>query len=125
MSLNASNTVKAAALLMAMPALLLPIKAAGQQMAAAGSSANAWPATVAECQAIKDIAKRGQCTVEVGTAVNLRATQLANDEGACADQLKELRTRDPSVVERGKTILAGQKLQSFGVCKLLGQLTKS
>jgi len=119
---NASSIVKAAALIMAVPALLLPMKAAAQQMASVQPDFSACDQLAASAPA-----KATQCRLDAlksHTAVVRSETVQLERDGQCADQLKALRTRDPGVVERGRVILAGRPLAQFGVCNLLGALTR-
>lgn len=76
---RASTTVKAAALLMAVPALLAPMKVAAQQMAA-----NAGP-NFAACDALKDPAKVAQCYSDTDGAYWKARMDAANARGAAAD----------------------------------------
>lgn len=94
-----------------------------QQVAANGvSPASIWPATVAECQAIADRAKRAQCTVEVGTAVNKRAIEVSNNKGNCADEVKAGIESGEFKREKLAAILAGRPAREVGACNILAQL---
>lgn len=126
MTQHASTAVKMAALALAAPALLLPMKAAAQQMALGG------PSTVAECDTLSNAGARIECANRIATEENRRAAadaskraDLHDQEAQCAKDLKALRTADPSVVERGRAILAGRPLAAYGTCNLVKNLTKS
>jgi hypothetical protein len=82
---HASTTVKLAALAMAAPALLLPMKAAGQQMALGGPRST--DEIVATC--VKSHQPNqgaiAECIVRVGTEENKRASAEARARSAAAD----------------------------------------
>lgn len=89
---SASTVVKAAALLMAVPALLVPMKAAAQQMAAAGSP------NLAACDAIQDPAKSAQCSHDTAMAILKQREKAAEARGADADvRLAALKAVAPCV----------------------------
>ncbi|MEQ1698189.1 MAG: hypothetical protein ABL901_20355 [Hyphomicrobiaceae bacterium] len=119
-----SKTVKAAALLMAVPALLLPMKTAAQQMALGGPE-------YSKCDQIKDPAASAQCYSDANIAnsktriaVAGQRIQVAERDGQCARDLKALRESDPTVLDRGRAILAGRPAAQFGVCNLLDALRR-
>ncbi len=138
MAQHASTAVKMAALAFAAPALLLPMKAAAQQMALGGPTTDEIVAAcskahqpnqgaIAEC-----IVRRGGEENRRATEENRRATanasrqaDLHEQEARCAQDLKAMRTSDPSVVDRGRAILAGRPLAAYGTCNLVKDLTKS
>lgn len=82
---HASTTVKLAALALAAPALLLPMKAAGQQMALGGPRST--DEIVANC--VKSHQPNqgaiAECIVRVGTEENKRASADAQTRSAAAD----------------------------------------
>ena len=126
MAQHASTAVKMAALALAAPALLLPMKAAAQQMALGG------PTAASECDALSTAGARIECANRLQTEENRRATanaskqaDLHEQEAQCARDLKAMRTSDPSVVDRGRAILAGRPLAAYGTCNLVKDLTKS
>jgi hypothetical protein len=137
MPTHASTTVKLAALAMAAPALLLPMKAAGQQMALGGPPGAA--AAISDCQKLPTGAERDRCSMKVVVEENNRLATAAGrradaasvetaanlDEAQCARDLRALRTADPAVVDRGRAILAGRPLATYGTCNLLKDLNKS
>lgn len=51
-------------------------------------------------------------------------TAEANRAGQCGRELSELKARDPSVLERGRAILAGRPAAEYGVCNLLAALKR-
>jgi len=57
------------------------------------------------------------------TVVQSETVQLERD-GQCARDLKALRERDSTVLDRGRAILAGRPAAQFGVCNLLAALTR-
>lgn len=134
---HASTLVQRAAVAM-MATVVSAFPVAAQQMAtntAAGSRAEEG---FAACDQIKDPAKSAQCahdtTVQYfkdraaaekarGAAARQQSVE-AREEGFCADQLAALRGKDPSIVQRGKLILAGRPLREFGICKLVSELTR-
>jgi uncharacterized low-complexity protein len=124
MALTLSTKAKIAAVTMtALSAISGAFSANAQQVAVNGTStASAWPATVAECHAIKDRAKMGQCIVEVGTAVNQRATQASNNEGQCADLIKVGIQTGKYKPEALRDILAGRPARDVGACNILAKL---
>lgn len=68
-----------------------------------------------------------QCRVDTLQAHThqLRAdTSQIRAEGDCAAQLNSMRTTNPAIVERGRTILAGRTLRDFGACNLVRALTQ-
>jgi hypothetical protein len=62
--------------------------------------------------------------LEASTAALEASTAAAEKEGACVDDLKQLRETDATVVDRGRAILAGRKLREYGACNLLADLRK-
>ena len=68
---SASTLVRTAALLVAAPALLFPMKAAGQQMGLGG------PRNVAECEKLSTYGAKAECIVRLGTLENKRAAAEA------------------------------------------------
>ncbi len=123
-----SNAVKAAALLMAVPALLLPMKAAAQQMAAATTP------NFAACDAIKDPATSAQCYHDTKirfykseiAASNVRGAkadqriQVAKNEGGCAQEVVDLRAAYPSATDiaRGLVKASGRPAAEYNICSL-------
>ena len=121
--MQASNTVKAAALLMAAPALLLPMKAAAQQMGLGG------PRTVAECETLSTYGAKAECIVRLGTLDNKRAAAEAgaradagDREVSCAENIKLGIGAGTFKSERLKEILAGRPAKDVGLCRILDQL---
>ena len=51
-------------------------------------------------------------------------TAEADRAGQCGRELSELKARDPSVLERGRAILAGRPAAEYGVCNLLAALKR-
>jgi hypothetical protein len=51
-------------------------------------------------------------------------TAEADRAGQCGRELSELKARDPSVLERGRAILAGRPAAEYGVCNLLAALRR-
>lgn len=104
-------------------AALAPLPADAQQVAAnTPAAASAWPATVEECKKIQDLARSTQCIVEVGNRNNLRATEVANQRGDCADQVVAGINSGAFSREKLKTILAGRPAKEVGACNILAQL---
>ncbi len=99
---------------------------AQQQMANAGS-----PAVTVETagQVAADMCRRRgdngpDCVRNERNRMMQQIGQQANNEGACADQLRDFVSRNPSAAERGRSILGGRTVSSFGACNLLGALTR-
>ena len=68
------------------------------------------------------------CRVEVlnaHTATARRETAQLDRDAQCGRELSALKARDATVIERGRTILAGRPAAQFGVCNLLSALTRS
>ena len=130
-----SNAVKAAALLMAVPALLLPMKAAAQQMAAATTP------NFAACDQIKDPATSAQCYHDTkirfykgevaaadarGAAADVRGVKadqrirVAKNEGGCAQEVVDLRAAYPSATDiaRGLVKASGRPAAEYNICSL-------
>lgn len=129
---SASTIVKTAALIMAVPTLLLPMKAAAQQMALGGPN-------FAACEQIKDPAKSAQCTHDA-TMANLRErndaalarsaaareqTAVAEKEGGCVDRIKAEMAAGRISADAVREKLNGRKTREVGACNLLGMLTRS
>ena len=135
--MQASNTVKAAALLMAAPALLLPMKAAAQQMGLGG------PRTVAECETLSTYGAKAECIVRLGGQENRKAAAEAgaradaasaradassaradasDRENSCGNDIKSGIGSGTFKVDRLKEVLAGRPAKDVGLCKILDQL---
>lgn len=135
MTQQTSTAVKAAALIMVAPALLFPIKAAGQQVAA---NATGGP-NLAACDQIKDPAKSAQCSHDAvirdlreRNAAALQRQREADARAASADAEVACGERIKAEVRAGRiapealrTTLAGRKPRDVGICNLLGALTRS
>jgi hypothetical protein len=116
---------------------LAPLPASAQQKVAANvpAATSAWPATVAECQKIKDTAKSMQCTVEVGGAINRAetqrlnvGTQVANNDGSCIDIIKAKiaeRKIDPQALSNYLQGRNPSHPDIGGGCKLLAKFTST
>ena len=135
MTQHASTAVKMAALALAAPALLLPMKAAAQQMALGGP-------TTGEIVAVCSRAHRpnqgaiAECIVRRGGEENQRAAAEASkradvqsaraDAGeervSCANQIKTGVGNGAFKAERLKEILAGRPAKDVDLCKVLAQL---
>lgn len=130
MTQHASTAVKMAALALAAPALLFPMKAAAQQMALGG------PRTVAECDTLPNTGARIECANRLATEENRRAAADASkradaasvraDAGeervSCANQIKTGVGNGAFKAERLKEILAGRPAKEVDLCKVLAQL---
>ena len=129
---SASTIVKTAALIMAVPTLLLPMKAAAQQMALGGPN-------FAACEQIKDPAKSAQCTHDA-VMDNLRQrneaalarireadakSAAALVEGGCVDRIKAEIAAGRISADAVREKLNGRKTREVGACNLLGMLTRS
>lgn len=135
MAQHASTAVKMAALALAAPALLLPMKAAAQQMALGGPTTDEIVAAcskahqpnqgaIAEC-----IVRRGGEENRRATEENRRATANASkradageDRLTCANEIKAGVGAGTFKAERLKEVLAGRPAKEVDLCKVLAQL---
>lgn len=126
MPLQASTTVKTVALLLLTPTLLVPMKAAAQQMLGGPD--------FAKCDTIKDPAKSAQCTRDA-TMDDLRKrneaaldrqkqadgrVQVAQVETTCAEDVSRMRAADPKATEIAKDLVksSGRPAAEYGICRL-------
>ena len=123
MAQHASAAVKMAALALAAPALLLQMKAAGQQMALGG------PTVASECDALSTAGARIECANRLQTEENRRAAADASkradsgeDRLACANEIKAGVGAGTFKAERLKEVLAGRPAKEVDLCKVLAQL---
>ncbi len=129
MTQQTSTAVKAAALLMVAPALLFPIKAAGQQVAI--NASRTVDEIVAECSSAHkpNQGAIAECIVRRGGQENRRATAEANArvdagerEASCGNDIKTGIGAGTFQRERLKAILAGRPAKEVGLCRILAQL---
>lgn len=119
-----------AALLTASSSMAGSFSASAQQMASAKPD-------FSQCDRISESNPKGAivCYAEVlnalgdaadarGTAARRETVELERD-GQCARDLKALREKDPTILDRGRVILAGRPAAQFGVCNLLAALKNS
>ena len=131
MRLGTSTKAKvAAAILTAAIPMVGSFSASAQQMASAQPDFSA-------CDQMRDTNPKGAivcrldalrahtAAVQGESAVVRRETVQLERDGQCARDLKALRERDSTVLDRGRAILAGRPAAQFGVCNLLAALTRS
>jgi len=138
---HASTAVKAAAILLATPALLFPMKAAAQQLGA--NTPRPTPVATApapdfsECDVLARTqpAQAAQCRVDVlkarGAAADARAASarqesvVATDDTAFAEKIKADVKAGRITPEALREALAGRPAREVGGCNLLAKLTRS
>jgi hypothetical protein len=124
MRLSSSTKAKVAAALLTVSAPMLgSFSASAQQVASAQPDFSA-------CDELAESApaKATQCRIDAlrahTSSVRRETVELERD-GQCARDLKALREKDPTIVDRGRAILAGRPAAQFGVCNLLAALNNS
>lgn len=128
MTQHASTAVKMAALALAAPALLLPMKAAAQQMALGGPTTDEIVAACSKAHQPNQGAI-AECIVRRGGEENRRAAADASkraDAGeervSCANEIKAGVGSGTFKAERLKEVLAGRPAREVDLCKVLAQL---
>jgi hypothetical protein len=115
---RASTVVKTAALLMAVPALLAPMKVAAQQMAANAPN-------LSRCDQMSATDPKGAiaCRVEAlnkETAAARLRIQVAENNIDCAREVGELRAANPVATEIARELVrvSGRPAAEYGICRL-------
>lgn len=140
MAQHASTAVKMAALALAAPALLLPMKAAAQQVAStdlpkpdysvcdAMSRTN--PSGAIKCRVdalnanTEQLRQIGERARREGAAARQQAA-IAEEEGGCVDKIKAEMAAGRISADAVRAKLNGRKTREVGACNLLGMLTRS
>lgn len=147
MAQHASTAVKMAALALAAPALLLPMKAAAQQVAStdlpkpdysvcdAMSRTNpggaikcrvdALNANTEQLRQIGERARRDGAAARQEGAVARQQAAIAEEEGGCVDKIKAEMAAGRISADAVRAKLNGRKTREVGACNLLGMLTRS